>query len=116
MYAFIRSLELSARRSLEPAELASSGSGRRRRLEEIADVQLLVLALKRAQNDRRSAVPRTDLEQVPTSIAARLHLAEPAEQRRVDAIKEARHVFPAVRLCRGSAQVQRLRRLVDGLI
>ena len=38
VYALIRSLELSARRRIVPAELASPGSGWRWRLKEVADV------------------------------------------------------------------------------
>jgi hypothetical protein len=48
-----------------PGELAPPGSGRWWRLEEVTDVQLLALPLKRTQDDRRSSIPHTDLEQVP---------------------------------------------------
>ena len=116
VYAFVRGLELSARRSLQwltlPGELAPSRSGRWWRLKEIADVQLLVLALNSAQHDRRSAVPSTDLEQVPSNIVGRLYLAEPEEQRRVETAEEARHIAaPVEEIVRRDAQGRRPGRL-----
>jgi hypothetical protein len=121
VYALVRGLELSARRSRQwhtlPGELAPSRSSRWWRLEEIADVQLLVLALNSAQHDRRSAVPSTDLEQVPSNTVARLYLAEPEEQRRIETIEEARHVLaPLDEVCRRAAQLASRRRIAQGLI
>lgn len=112
VYALVRSLELSARRSLQgdtlPGELAPSGGSRWWRLEEIADVQLLVLAPNSTQHDRRSAIPSTDLEQAPSNIVVRLYLTEPEEQGRVVTTEEARYVVaPVEEIGRRNAQARR---------